>query len=327
MIEDVAAVPGVEDGVAAGAERPGSTVRRRIWKVRLAPPPDGPPDGAGGPGSAPEAAPEAAPQVRQRLDTLATEEPLEIRLHPAGAAEPFPLSVTMRTPGHDFELAAGFLFTEGIVRGREAIGQMEYCVGPVATQQYNTISVRLRAGALPDPQRLTRHFYTTSSCGVCGKASLDALHTQALWPAPDPAAGPRLDPATVAALPDRLREAQGIFDRTGGLHASGLFDPQGVLRSVREDVGRHNALDKLIGEQLLDGRLPLADGVLVVSGRASFELVQKAAMAGLPVLVAVGAPSSLAAAAAADSGITLIGFARGATFNVYTHPQRVAGVA
>ena len=304
MIEDGATAATAATAADPEVERPGPTVRRRIWKVRL---------------GAPEV------EARERLDTLTTEEPLEIRLHPDGAAEPFPLSVTMRTPGHDFELAAGFLFTEGIVPGREAIGQMEYCVGPLATQQYNTISVRLRPGASLDPQRLTRHFYTTSSCGVCGKASLDALHIQARWPAPDPTAGPRLDPATVAALPDRLREAQGIFDRTGGLHASGLFDARGELRSVREDVGRHNALDKLVGEQLLAGRLPLTDGVLVVSGRASFELVQKAAMAGFPVFVAVGAPSSLAAAAAADSGITLIGFARGTTFNVYTHPQRVLG--
>jgi FdhD protein len=261
-----------------------------------------------------------------RPDVLATEEPMEIRVGGPGQ-EPRSIAVTMRTPGNDFELAAGFLFTEGIVPGREAIGRIEYCVGPAAAQQYNTLSVRLRTGVALDSQRLTRHFYTTSSCGVCGKASLDALRAQAPWPPPDAAAGPRLDAATVAALPDRLRDAQGIFDRTGGLHASGLFGPEGELRSVREDVGRHNALDKLIGEQLLDGRLPLADGVLVVSGRASFELVQKAAMAGLPVFVAVGAPSSLAAAAAADFGITLIGFARGTTFNVYTHPQRVRGAA
>src|SRR5262249_51640570 len=161
-------------------------------------------------------------------------------------------------------------------------------------------SVALHAGALPDPERLTRHFYTTSSCGVCGKASLDAVRAQVPWPAPVPAAGPRLAPAVLAALPDRLRDAQGLFARTGGLHACGLCDPAGRLRSVREDVGRHNALDKLIGEQLLAGRLPLADGVLVLSGRASFELVQKAAMAGAPLLVAVGAPSSLAAGAAAE---------------------------
>jgi FdhD protein len=278
-------------------------VRRRIWKVRLAP------DGA---------------DVRAQTDTLASEEPLEIRLRVRSTVgeQTIPISITMRTPGHDFELAAGFLFAEGIAPGRDAIGRMEYCVGPLAEQQYNTISVRLR-GAPPDASRLTRHFYTTSSCGVCGKASLDALRTQVPWPAPSPESGPHVSPATLVALPDRLREAQRVFDRTGGLHACGLFDPQGGLVSVREDVGRHNALDKLIGEQLLAGNLPLTQGVLVVSGRASFELVQKAAMAGVPVMVAVGAPSSLATDAAVEFGTTLVGFARGATFNVYTYPERV----
>ena len=269
--------------------------------------------------------------MRRRVDTLATEEPLEIRLQvsaPGGAeTAPVPISITMRTPGHDFELAAGFLFSEGIVRRREAIQGLEYCVGPVQAQQYNTVSVRLRPGSAPDLEKLSRHFYTTSSCGVCGKASLDALRPQVPWPSPAPGAGPRLAPAVLATLPDRLREAQGIFDRTGGLHACGLFDPDGRLLSVREDVGRHNALDKLVGEQLLAGQLPLAAGILVLSGRASFELVQKAAMAGAPVLVAVGAPSSLAASAAEEFGITLAGFARGASFNVYTHPQRVLGPA
>ncbi|HEX2037728.1 MAG TPA: formate dehydrogenase accessory sulfurtransferase FdhD [Chloroflexota bacterium] len=257
--------------------------------------------------------------------TEATEEPLELRLRlGAGSDErTIPISITMRTPGHDFELAAGFLFSEGIISRPGLIERIEYCLDAPAIQQYNTVSVRLRAGATLDLQRLARNFYTTSSCGVCGKASLDALRTQAPWPSPAPAAGPRVDPHILAALPDRLRQAQGIFDRTGGLHASGLFTPAGQLLSVREDVGRHNALDKLIGEQLLAGKLPLADAVLVVSGRASFELVQKAAMAGLPVLVAVGAPSSLAAAAAEEFGITLAGFARGSTFNLYTHPQRV----
>jgi FdhD protein len=279
--------------------RPGSVVRRRIWRV----------DGK---------------TTTPAHDTLATEEPLEIRLLLADDP-PIPVSVTMRTPGHDFELAAGFLFTEGIIPGREAIHQMEYCVGPVAEQQYNSIGVRLRPGLRVDRTRLERHFYTSSSCGVCGKASLDAIRTQVpAWGLkPD---APHLTPQVVGTLPDTLRQAQGVFDRTGGLHASGLFTPDGRLISIREDVGRHNALDKLIGEQLLSGALPLRDRVLLVSGRASFELVQKAAMAGLPILVAVGAPSSLAADAAEELGITLVGFARGARFNVYTHPQRVLDV-
>jgi FdhD protein len=196
--------------------------------------------------------------------------------------------------------------------------------GSGVEQQYNSIGVRLRAGVKVDLGRLERHFYTTSSCGVCGKASLDAIRTQVPdWQiSPE---GPRMAPETIARLPDLLREVQGVFNRTGGLHASGLFTPDGALVSVREDVGRHNALDKLIGEQLLADALPLRDHVLLVSGRASFELVQKAAMAGLPVMVAVGAPSSLAVEAAEELGITLVGFARGARFNVYSHPQRVVG--
>lgn len=278
--------------------RPGTTVRRTIWRVDR-----------------------GAVAVRQ--DTLATEEPLEIRLILEGG-EVVPVSVTMRTPGHDFELAAGFLFTEGIVAGREAIERMEYCVGPVAEQQYNSIGVLLRPGVHVDRSRLERHFYTTSSCGVCGKASLDAVRTHVPhWGlTPDE---PRVAPEAIVRLPDRLRAAQGVFDRTGGLHASGLFMADGTLVSIREDVGRHNALDKLIGERLMAGALPLPESVVALSGRASFELVQKAAMAGVPVLVAIGAPSSLAADAADEFGITLVGFARGERFNVYTHPQRVLG--
>ncbi|HEU5317735.1 MAG TPA: formate dehydrogenase accessory sulfurtransferase FdhD [Chloroflexota bacterium] len=277
--------------------RPGPTVRRRIVRVD-----------AGG--------------SRQTSDTLATEEPLEIRLVIDGGS--LPVAITMRTPGHDFELAAGFLFTEGIVPSKVDIQRMEYCVGPVAEQQYNSIGVHLRTGVEFDAARLQRHFYTSSSCGVCGKASLDALRVQVPWSLP--LGTPQLSPGVIAQLPDRLRAAQGVFDRTGGLHASGLFTAEGELLSVREDVGRHNALDKLVGEQLLAGALPLHNHVLVLSGRASFELVQKAAMGGIPVMVAVGAPSSLAADVAEELGITLVGFARGERFNVYTHPGRVAGL-
>jgi FdhD protein len=310
----VAAVGGGDTG-GEEVERPGPTVRRGIWKVRL--PQPGEPSGAEPPGAA----------VRRQVDTLATEEPLEIRLQvsASGGTEtaPVPISITMRTPGHDFELAAGFLFTEGIVSRREAILRLEYCVGPVQAQQYNTVSVHLRPGTAPDLEKLSRHFYTTSSCGVCGKASLEALRPQVPWPPPSPAAGPRVAPAVLATLPDRLREAQGLFDRTGGLHACGLFDPGGRLLSVREDVGRHNAMDKVIGAALLAGDLPLGERVLCVSGRLAFELVQKAARAGAPILVGVGAPTSLAVELAEDRGVTLAGFARGGRVNVYTHPERV----
>jgi FdhD protein len=296
----------VIDDVAAPI-RPGATWRRRIWRVQLADDP-------------------AQTQVRWREDTLAVEEPLELRLDTSDGAM-HPVSITMRTPGHDFELAAGFLFTEGILRDAGEIARMEYCVGPEVEQQYNVVGVRLRPGTAFDPGRLQRHFYTTSSCGVCGKTSLDALRPGLPWPVPSPAGGPQVAPAVIASLPDRLRAAQGIFDRTGGLHAAGLFTAAGETVSVREDVGRHNALDKLIGAQLLARRLPAAQSVLVVSGRASFELMQKAAMAGVPVLVAVGAPSSLAVEAAGEFGVTLVGFARGQTFNVYTHPERLAALS
>jgi FdhD protein len=296
--------------------RPGATLRRRIWRVHLPETPE-----AIGAAEVTTQAPVEV-RVRSREDTLAVEEPLEIRLStPDGVIHP--VSITMRTPGHDFELAAGFLFTEGIVRDASQIARMEYCVGPDVEQRYNVVGVHLRPGTAFDVGRLQRHFYTTSSCGVCGKTSLDALRTQLPWLAPPPEAGPSVAPAVVAALPDRLRMAQGIFDRTGGLHAAGLFTADGELVGVREDVGRHNALDKLIGAQLLARQLPATRSVVVVSGRASFELLQKAAMAGVPVMVAVGAPSSLAAEAAAEFGITLVGFARGQSFNVYTCPDRV----
>ena len=316
----------VEDEPQERNLRPGATVRRRLWRVRLS---DGrqTAEETSAVGEA-SAAGAGAVKVVATQDTLASEEPLEIRLvtREACGEVTHPVSITMRTPGHDFELAAGFLFGEGIVGRREEIERLEYCVGPAGEQQYNVVTVRLRAGVALDVTRLARNFYTTSSCGVCGKASLELLKVQVPWATPTPANGLRLTPETVVRLPDVLREAQGVFDRTGGLHASGLFTVDGKLVSAREDVGRHNALDKLVGEQLLAGRLPLREHALLVSGRASFELVQKAAMAGLPLMVAVGAPSSLAAQAADEFGITLIGFARGQGFNVYTHPERVVGV-
>lgn len=248
----------------------------------------------------------------RRPDTLAVEEPLEIRV--AGR----PLTITMRTPGHDFDLAAGFLAAEGIIGGGGDLASMRFCAD---TEEQNTLDVTLAPGVpLPDAS-LTRAFTTTSACGVCGKSSIEALRvTRAFDIASD---GVRLEPATLAALPDRLRAAQRAFDRTGGLHAAGLFDASGELRALREDVGRHNAVDKVIGWALRRGPLPLAGHVLMVSGRASFELTQKAMRAGIPVLAAVSAPSSLAVELAEDAGMTLIGFLRGETMNVYTGAERI----
>jgi FdhD protein len=235
-------------------------------------------------------------------DAVAVEDPLEIRVD--GRA----LSVTMRTPGHDEELALGFLYGEALIDGPRA-------VDPAPGLAANTVDV---AGPLArDPG--ARSFYTSSSCGVCGKGALEEVAVAA--PVLDPAAGPRVPRALLAGLPDRL--VQPTFERTGGLHATGLFAVDGEPLLVREDVGRHNAMDKVIGRALLDGRLPLHEDVLCVSGRLSFELVQKAARAGAPILVAVGAPSSLAVALAAEQGITLCGFARRGSMNVYTHPSRV----
>jgi FdhD protein len=252
-------------------------------------------------------------------DVLAVEEPLEIRLHAEAAGQPVrrTVSVTMRTPGHDLELAAGFLFTEGIVRARADIADIAQCGGAAG----NIVRVALARGADVDLTRLQRHFYTTSSCGVCGKTSIEALRTTSRYPLRP--GEPVFDASLVHRLPRALRAAQAVFDRTGGLHASALFDAAGGLHSLREDVGRHNALDKVIGAELLAGRLPASERVLVVSGRASFELVQKAVMAGIPVLVAVGAPSSLAVELAARAGMTLVGFARDERFNVYAGGERL----
>lgn len=252
----------------------------------------------------------------ERPDLLAVEEPLEIRLGfgPAENRSRKAVSVTMRTPGHDAELAVGFLFTEGLLADPADV----LAVVPAATGE-NIIRVDLRPGVEPDLGRLDRHFYTTSSCGVCGKTSLDAVE-QACDSLP---AGPVVPAAVIHALPGRLRDAQPTFARTGGLHAAALFDPAGALLGVREDVGRHNAADKLIGREFSAGRVPLAGRVLFVSGRASFELVQKAAMAGVPVFAAVGAPSSLAVDLAARVGMTLLGFVRDGRFNIYAGAERI----
>jgi FdhD protein len=278
---------------------------------------------------------EGAAELRQ--DQVATEEPLEIRLR-AGLAErvgPVPVftrrgqdprqrtvAITMRTPGADFELAAGFLYGEGIVSSREEIVAISHCTDADLDEdkRYNIVQVDLRRGVLPDLAALERHFYTTSACGVCGKASLEALKIRG---APVIAPGPVVDPAVLRALPEKLRAGQGIFAATGGLHAAALFDAEGTLLALREDVGRHNAVDKLVGWALLEGRLPLSGQIVMVSGRTSFEILQKSLMAGAPVVCAVSAPSSLAIAVAREFGLTLIGFLRGERFNVYAGMERV----
>ncbi|MFD7510365.1 formate dehydrogenase accessory sulfurtransferase FdhD [Streptomyces sp. NPDC059853] len=256
--------------------------------------------------------------VTERADTLVGEEPLEIRV---GGR---PLAVTMRTPGDDFALATGFLVSEGVVARADEVARVMYCAGATAdgSNTYNVVDVRLADGVAPPDASLQRNVYTTSSCGLCGKASLDAVRTTARWPLPL-AGGPVLTPGLLAALPERLRAHQRVFARTGGLHAAALFDGGGELLDVREDVGRHNAVDKVVGRALGAGLLPLADTVLLVSGRASFELVQKAVMAGIPALAAVSAPSSLAVELAAEAGLTLVGFLRGTSMNVYAGAERL----
>ena len=261
---------------------------------------------------------------RRRRDTLAVEEPLEIRIVRAeDAGVRHRVAVTMRTPGADFELAAGFLYGEGVVSDPREVVAVRYCVDVEADgpQQYNLVNVHLAPGASFDPALLQRNFYTTSSCGVCGKASIQAVRA-----ADCPPVTARLDvqAETLLALPARLLEAQAVFDRTGGLHAAALFTAGGELLRAREDVGRHNAMDKLVGASFLAGELPLADRVVLVSGRLSFELVQKAARAGVPVLAGVSAPSSLAVELAEEAGMTLVGFLREERFNVYTGEERVS---
>lgn len=252
-------------------------------------------------------------------DLLAIEEPLEIRIGflKSGVCTTRSLSITMRTPGHDFDLVAGFLFTEGIVHSRSDIAGMQQAGKPGS----NVVRVDLAAGVVFDPANFERHFYTTSSCGVCGKSSLDALEREGCQALARE--GVVVDSALIHKLPRVLRGAQSGFDMTGGLHASCLFDVDGAPIAVREDVGRHNALDKVVGAQFLEGKIPLGRTMLMVSGRASFELVQKSLVAGIPLLAAVGAPSSLAVDLAREFDMTLLGFVRGERFNIYSGEWRI----
>jgi FdhD protein len=275
--------------------RPGSKTTTRVWKI-------------------------TNNRGQFRRDHLATEEPLEIRLITQG--ETHTVAVTMRTPGNDFELAAGFLHGEGVIESRDDITRISYCVEPDidAAQQYNIVNVTLRHDATPDLSPLERHFFTSSACGVCGKASLDALHLRGTAVIPP---GPDVPVEIIYRLPDKLRQAQGLFEETGGLHAAALFDCDGQLLALREDVGRHNALDKLVGWALMEGMLPLSRNLLLVSGRSSFEILQKSQVAGIPIVCAISAPSSLAVDLAREFGMTLVGFLRNERFNVYTAPERI----
>lgn len=260
-----------------------------------------------------------------RGDSVAVEEPLEVRLEvpDGGVVRERPVSVTMRTPGDDFELAAGFLVTEGVVNDPAAVSGVRYCRS-VEPQEYNVVTASLSDPAAFDPSSLGRNFYVTSSCGVCGKASLEAVEVMGCRPVAQGTLS--IDEAEVRALPGKLREAQRIFDRTGGIHAAGLFDASGRIAVVREDVGRHNAVDKVVGVLVLSRALPRPDLGLVVSGRSSFEILQKGAMAGFPMVVAVGAPSSLAVDFARRFNMTLVGFANRGGWNVYSGGERITGL-
>lgn len=275
-----------------------------------------------------------AGSTTERADTLVVEEPLEIRIDGS------PVTVTMRTPGADFELAQGFLLTEGLIGQRHDIAAIRYCRGAETrsnpeslrssppeggVNSYNVLDVTLAAGVPAPVLDVTRNFYTTSSCGVCGKASLEAVRLSSRYsPGDDPAT---VSAATLSGLPARLRTAQTVFASTGGLHGAALFGADGDMLVAREDVGRHNAVDKVIGWALEASRIPLTDTVLLVSGRASFELTQKAVMAGIPILAAVSAPSSLAVDLASQSGLTLVAFLRGNSMNVYSRGDRVSGTS
>lgn len=255
-----------------------------------------------------------------RIDLVATEEPMEIRLRQGRRITP--VTVTMRTPGADFELAAGLLFAEGIVHQREQISRIEYCVDceGSAAQQYNIVTVVTAPGIDADVFVPGRTFGMTSACGLCGRERIDEIERRGIRPVESTLTVPY---DVITSLPERLRQAQGLFASTGGLHAAALFDPQGTLLAVREDVGRHNAVDKVIGWALLEGRLPLRDAILMISGRGSFEIVQKAIAAGIPIVCAVSAPSSLAVDLARRFDQTLIGFLRGTRFNIYSAAPRI----
>lgn len=277
------------------ARRPAATTRASAWEV-----------GDAG--------------ARLSDDTLATEEPLEIRLAHGGRR--YPVAVTMRTPGADFELAVGFLFNEGVLQERAQLARVSYCVDRDVgeEQRFNIVNVDVSGPAPFDLARLERHFSMTSACGVCGKATLDDLHRRGYQPVP---AGLSLSPEVLQSLPARLRRSQALFDKTGGVHAAGLFSADGGLIAVREDVGRHNAMDKLVGWAFLSGQLPLSDRVVLVSGRSSFELVQKALSAGVAALCSVSAPSSLAVDLAREFGLTLAGFVREGRLKLYSGAERV----
>jgi len=251
----------------------------------------------------------------RRPDSLATEEPMAIQVR-GRKQEPVSVAVTMRTPGNDFELAAGFLFSEGLIRERREVAGIRYCDVEPELQHYNVVTVDLTVPFAADFAE--RHFFASSSCGICGKASLDQIEVDCRVMV----GGPVVRRAAILAMPEALRSAQRIFSETGGLHAAALFDSEGHLVESREDVGRHNAVDKLIGHAFLSGRA-LGQSVLLVSGRVSFEIVQKAAVAGIPITCAVSAPSSLAVQAGERFGMTIVGFLRGETFNLYSHPERV----
>jgi len=257
-------------------------------------------------------------------DLVATEEPFEIRLgysRSDGSRAEEPVSITMRTPGHDEDLAVGFLFTEGIIRAGSDVQRVVTRGQQAADGLINVVRVELTPGVAVDFKRLERNFYISSSCGVCGKASIDAVAVQGQYDVG--ATDFHISGAALGQLPEALKTKQSVFEQTGGLHASGLFDAAGAVVALREDVGRHNALDKLIGHQLLKGKIPLSNNGIIVSGRASFELMQKAKMAGVPLVAAVGAPSSLAVGLAREFGITLVGFLKADRFNVYSRPDRI----
>lgn len=293
---------------------PGSgLITSREWRVAVVRVPDG--EIRGGSRSSRSSSGRArARGPASRSDLVAVEEPLEIRI------DGRPLGVTMRTPGHDEELAAGLLLAEGVIARPQDIGSIAVCRNPENLDERNVVTVYLREGLTPDWEGLRRSLLTSSSCGLCGKASIESLRTRAAPLAPGRA---RIEPAILSAMPARLRGRQEVFAATGGLHAAGLFALDGRLDVLREDVGRHNAVDKVIGASLLARRFPPDARVLLVSGRASYEIVQKAAVARIPIVAAVSAPSSLAVGLADAMGITLVGFLRGEGFNIYSHPHRI----